>query len=469
MPTERKRLTDAVVAGLPVPMLPPGEPASRLGVYVVDVFDTEQDGLYVRLSPAGSRVFYLRYWSRTLRKARRIRLGAFPDLSVKQARAQARKHAGDVAGDVDPLTTRDAKREATVLAQREAAAALTVDGLTKLYLTHAEGRIRASTAALYRTLHRVHITEPLGALRADAVTVADVAALHRRMIDTKTAANQVRRLLSTLYRYAEKQHLIPRGTNPAADVAPYPEEAAERYLRDDELAAALRALDRAERDGIPPAPVRQRSHERRNKGRRIGDAAKAKHRPKSADRPVRANPTAVAALRLLILTGARKQEVLRLRWREIDLAQGLLQLDDTKTGASVRPLSPEAIAVLKAQPRIVGSPWVFPSVRDPRKPLSDVARLWAAVCHAAGLEHVRVHDIRHTAASLMLQAGATLPEVGKAIGHASARATERYAKMDDRGAKSAATKLGAIVTAAAAQSAPMATPITRPRKARHVG
>jgi integrase len=469
MPTEHKRLTDAVVAALPLPILPAGEPASRLGVYVVDVFDTEQDGLYVRLSPAGSRVFYLRYWSRTLRKARRIRLGAFPDLSVKQARALARKHAGEVASDSDPLTTRDAKREAVLQAQRDAAAALTIDGLMAMYLAHAAGRIRPSTAGLYRTLHRVHITEPLGALRVDAVTVSDVAALHRRMIETKTAANQVRRLLSTLYRFAEKQHLVPRGTNPAADVEPYPERDAERYLRAEELAAVLRALDRAERDGLPPAPVRQQLHDARNARRRTGGATKAKHRPKSAGAPEPANPTAVAALRLLILTGARKQEVLRLRWREVDLVQGLLQLDDTKTGASVRPLSPEAIAVLTAQPRVVGSPWVFPSPRDARKPLSDITPLWYAVCHAAGLSGVRVHDLRHTAASLMLQAGATLPEVGRAIGHSSARATERYAKMDDRGAKSAATKLGAVVAAAAAQGSATVTPIAKKSKVRRMG
>jgi hypothetical protein len=167
----------------------------------------------------------------------------------------------------------------------------------------------------------------------------------------------------------------------------------------------------------------------------------------------------------------RRNEVLGLRWSEVDRERGLLELGQTKTGRSVRPLSPEALAVLTGCPRVVGSPYVFPSPRDPRRPLAGLARLWDAVRHAAGLAGadgapVRLHDLRHTAASMMLQGGASLAEVGRALGHASSAATARYAFISDAGAQRAAAVLGAAVTAAAADlgagpAAPRALPVKR--------
>jgi integrase len=179
--------------------------------------------------------------------------------------------------------------------------------------------------------------------------------------------------------------------------------------------------------------------------------ATAKHRPRvGVETPLPANPVAVAALRFALLTGMRKREVLGLRWAEVDRGAGLLRLDATKTGRSVRPLSAAARGVLDSLPRIVGAPFVFPSPRDPMRPMTNVERLWDAVRHSAGLDGTRLHDLRHTAASTMLQAGATLAEVGRALGHTSSRTTERYAHISDDGAQRAADLLGAAVARAAA-------------------
>ena len=164
----------------------------------------------------------------------------------------------------------------------------------------------------------------------------------------------------------------------------------------------------------------------------------------------------------------REQEALTLRWDEVDTTRKLATLEDSKTGRSIRPLSPEALSVLTSLPRIVGSPYCFPSAKDERKPIRDLTKLWDAVREAARLEGVRLHDLRHTAASYMLQGGASLAEVQRTIGHKSARATARYAQIADSGAQSAASKLGAIVAALAAEpdSATDIAPITRKRDRR---
>ena len=146
----------------------------------------------------------------------------------------------------------------------------------------------------------------------------------------------------------------------------------------------------------PRSTTRLVKHWRRGPPRSRAPAPQKKpqNRPKGADTPKPATPLAVAAIRLLVLTGCREGEILSLRWDAVDLERGFLRLADTKTGKNVRPLGAAAAEVLGRLPRLQGSPFVFPGARRSVH-LKDLKRLWYAVRHAAGLEELRIHALRH--------------------------------------------------------------------------
>ncbi len=146
-------------------------------------------------------------------------------------------------------------------------------------------------------------------------------------------------------------------------------------------------------------------------------------------------------IRLLLMTGCRKSEVLNLRWREVD--GDTLQLEDSKTGPRQVLLSPEARAVIERQPRS-GSPWVFPSPNDPARARTDLG-LWKKVRKLAGIEDVRLHDLRHTFASQAAMQGIPLPVVARLLGHAQVQMTLRYAHVSDRDVEAAAERIGGVM------------------------
>jgi integrase len=451
-PTEPHALTAASVAALPIT----GRPYT--------VRDTSLGGFAVDVGGRGTKTFTLDYRVKGDRKARRVTLGRFPDVTPDHAREAARQvkakaTAPDAPVDVQAVNKANAEKRAAAAAVAREARTRTVNALADRFMTHAALRLKPSTLALYRWLLDRHIRPAVGARVAAEVTTAHLTDFHATLAETPTTANQCIRLLSTIFRFAERAGERPKGSNPATDVVRFTESLTERYLQPHELSALLRALDTAERDGLPAAPWRQRPVTA--KTMKHAPPPKPEKRNVARGTVLPANPIAVAALRLLVLTGARKAEVLSLRWADVDLSRHVLTLSDTKTGRSVRPISAAAAAVLASVPRIIGSPFVFPGASG-TAPVRDVSRLWDAVRHAAGLD-VRLHDLRHTAASLMLQRGATLAEVGRAIGHASPRTTQRYAAIADAGAQRAADLLGDAVSAAASAPVASVTPLSARR------
>ena len=149
----------------------------------------------------------------------------------------------------------------------------------------------------------------------------------------------------------------------------------------------------------------------------------------------------VDIIRLLLLTGCRKSEVLKLRWREVD--GDTLELEDSKTGPRQVLLSPEARAIIERQPRS-GSPWVFPSPMNPARTRFDLS-LWKKVRKLAGIEDVRLHDLRHTFASQAAMQGIPLPVVARLLGHAQVQMTLRYAHVSDRDVEAAAERIGGVM------------------------
>jgi integrase len=170
----------------------------------------------------------------------------------------------------------------------------------------------------------------------------------------------------------------------------------------------------------------------------------AKHTPKT--KPfTKIDPTAAAALRLLLFTGCRLREILHLRWEQVDFERGCLFLPDSKSGRKTVIFNAPALAVLNAMDRV--GPYVVPG-DDPEQPRHDLKRPWDAVTKRAGLTGVRLHDLRHTYASFGAGGGLGLPIIGRLLGHAHAATTARYAHLDNDPLRRASEAIAGRIAAA---------------------
>ncbi len=285
-----------------------------------------------------------------------------------------------------------------------------VSDLAARYLEeHVAVRCKPKTAKTARTVVDRHIVPALGGLPAAAVKRARVTDLHHGLRETPAMANMVVHTLSHMYTLAEGWGMVPEGTNPCRSVAKYPARRRERFLTDAEFERLGRVLDEAEVRGG-------------------------------------ASPSAVAAIRLLTLTGCRKNEILTLRWEDVDLDAGELRLADTKTGPRAVPLSATAAALLAGLPRRPGDPWVIPG-RLRGTHLRDVDGAWRTVRARAGLGDVRLHDLRHSYASRALALGESLPMIGRLLGHARMETTARYAHLARDSVRDAATRVAESIAA----------------------
>jgi integrase len=383
------------------------------------LWDTEAKGFGLRVKPSGARSFVLSYYAPGLYQTRRrLTIGTFGPLTVDEARKKALELLARIADGEDPAMM--------AADDRRAIRDETVAALFPLYLQDGIDLRRPGTLANYEILGRLHILPALGHLPVARVTSKDVTDLHRSMRATPTNANRVAQLLKAFFYWLERREIF-RGGNPATRTERYPEKVRERFLTVQETARLGEALGTAETKGLEPAP----QHRKPTSGKRARNAGMfdAKSRP--------ANPSAVSALRLLILTGWREKEALTLRWDAVNFETSTATLEDTKAGRSVRSLSATALELIAAQPRLDGSAFVFPG-KIAGRPLQEIQRLWYAVRHAAGLDDVRLHDLRHSVASTAAAQGHSLFLIGKLLGHKDLRSTARYAHLADDARKAMA-------------------------------
>ena len=242
-----------------------------------------------------------------------------------------------------------------------------------------------------------------GHLEVEEVGREHVSDLHYQLRDIPYQANRVLEIQSKIFNLAELWGLRREGSNPCRFVRKYKEQKRERFLSEEEFRRLGVVLSEMEREGT-------------------------------------VSTYAAAAIRLLMLTGCRRNEIVELRWEDVDLEAGELRLADGKTGARLVPLSAPAVTVLSGLPRVEDSPWVIPGGK-PGRHLADLQPPWERVRERAGLEEVRTHDLRHSFASRALALGESLPMIGKLLGHTQVQTTARYAHLARDSVKASASRI----------------------------
>jgi len=343
------------------------------------IWDSDAHGFGAKITPQGARVYLLQY--RFAGRLRRYTIGRHGSpWTAEAARTEAIRLLRQVADGIDPATVKAAERRDPSFAE-----------FAERYLTeHAVLHKKPRSTAYDRDLLRLHILPAIGRRQLAAIVCENIARLHRSMASMPITANRALALIAAMFGHAARWGLVAEGTNPCRKVKKYPEKSRERFLSEVELARLGAALAEAEAGYSPPA--------------------------------------AIATIRLLLFTGARKSEILGLRWEYVNFERAMLRLPDSKTGAKSIYLSEPALEVLAGLPRDPTNPYVLHGKKH-GAPLVNVEKTWHRVRAAAGLDAVRLHDLRHSFAAVGAGAGLGLPIIGALLGHTQASTTERYAHL----------------------------------------
>lgn len=382
------------------------------------LWDGDLKGFGIKIAKGGRKSYVCKYRVGNGRMAptRRITIGAHGSpWTVDQARAEARKLLGRAANGEDPAKEKQEEKKQITVAQ-----------LCDLYLENGVGTKKASTISTDCGRIERHIKPLLGRKKVCDVTRADVkrflqdVASGKTSMDKKTGlrgraivkggkgtATRTVGLLGGIFSYAFDCGLIE--INPVHGVKRFADKKGQRYLSQQELVALGQALADGEERGL--------------------------------------NPHALAILKMLVFTGARKGEIETLRWDAVDFDGGYLRLADSKTGQKAFPLNAGALEILSKITRLDGSPYVFPAHRS-EEHYEGTPKVWRIIRSAAGLDDVRMHDLRHSFASIAVSGGASLPIIGALLGHTDSATTQRYAHLQDDPLKAASEAVGGKIAAA---------------------
>jgi integrase len=378
------RLTDRVVRGLPAP--PQGNRVS---------YDGALGGFGIRTTAAGSKSFVLNYRRRSDGVERRYTIGSWPAWSVASAREEAARLKRLIDSGGDPVGEHQAARTAP-----------TVADLSARFLEEHVSKLRPHTRRDYESMLRNDILPALARMKVSAVEFEHIERLHAKITKRGAAvrANRMLQVASRMFTLAVKWKLRP--DNPAKGIERNREHLRKRYLKPDELTQLTKAL--------------------------------------AED----SNQQAADVFRLLLLTGARKNEVLSATWEQFDFAAGVWVKPHTMTKQKAEhhiPLSAPARQLLsRLREHSDGSPWVFPGRHG--RPREDLKYSWERICKAARIAGLRVHDLRHSHASYLVSAGFSLPVIARLLGHRHVETSARYAHLLDDPLREATERVGAIIS-----------------------
>jgi len=352
------------------------------------VFDTKVPMMNVRVSKKGVKTFYFCYRDQT-RRQKWYRIGRADSITVEQARIIARRVQAEVDQGADPLAERHSSRTEPLMSD-----------LWDAYLTqHAMPMKKPSSVREDERLWRLHIAPAFANEPVRSLSLAAIRKLHADMRSTPGAANRMRALLSKMFSFAIDNEW--RASNPCSGVKRYPENRKERFLS--QLEAS-----------------------------RLWDVLENDH-----------DQCAATIIMLLLLTGARRGEVLSMEWSDLNLLhaapswtlrRGEQKGERGRRSDFVRPLGVEAVHILNRwrHRQVVPSlQWVFPSDRKADAHRSELKFAWNRIRNAANIEDVRIHDLRHSYASFAINAGEPLESIGATLGHKDLRTTQRYAHLID--------------------------------------
>jgi integrase len=400
----------------------------KQGRYIL--WDTELKGFALRVAESVTKTYILRYRPRGTGRAgprRFMVLGRHGVLTPDEARARAKSILGAVAAGQVPAKERSRANSAMKITQ-----------LVDVFISeHAKPKRKARTAADYAAILHNHLVPRFGKRAADQLTPSDISQLHLSLRGTPYQANRVVAVVASMYAFAIRQDIVQRGSNPAQGIERFREFARERYLGIEELNRLGETLRLAETEGLP--------------WQFETTTLESKHLPREENRRTIFAREVVLAFRLLMFTGARLREILTLQWTNVDFERGLINLSDSKTGKKTIVMSAATAALLKDSVR--RGTFVVPGL-DPDRSRSDLQKPWRAVQRHARLEGVRIHDLRHTFASIGAGASLGLPIVGKLLGHSQPATTARFAHLDADPLRRASNVIGAHLQAALAGSHP---------------
>lgn len=344
----------------------------------VILWDSEASGFFCKITPAGKRSYFL-YYRTNDRRQRRPKIGDHGIITCEQARGMAQRWLLEVSQGNDPSGDKQELRNAPTLKE-----------LAEQYMQEYAPRKKASSQKEDQRLWEQHILPTLGNLKVSSLERSDIAKLHHALSGLPITANRALSLLSKALNLAELWGYRPNHSNPCLHIKKYAENKRERFLSQDEINKLMQVLDEEEK-GLQ-------------------------------------NPWVIYAIRLLLITGCRLNEILTLKWGEVDFDNQCLRLSDSKTGKKLVYLSTSALDLLKSVPRTDGNPYVICGAKD-KAHLINLQKPWRRIRAKVGLQDVRLHDLRHTFASIAASKGLSLPIIGALLGHKQTQTTARYAHL----------------------------------------
>lgn len=357
-----------------------------------DLRDTVIPGFLVKVTPAGRKVFMIAYVAHNGQR-RRPAIGRYGEITVEQARGIAQDWLAKVRSGVDPRAERTAMRQAPAVKE-----------LFDRFMTdYSESRNKPSTVVSNRLRGKRHVLPVLGHMKVPVVTRADIANLMKKMSKSPVNANRVLAVVRKMFNMAEVWGMRSDGSNPCRHIPKYPERGKTRLTTDAEMRKLFEYLDRAEVEGLE-------------------------------------HPFILLAIRLQFEFAARMSEIIELEWAWVDFDNRRVVWPDSKTGGMSKPMSAEAPRLFERMPLLEDSPFVCPSVFDPKTPMSSHTYYqdWRRILKRAGVPHIGTHGIRHRSATDIANSGVPVKIAMALTAHKTVTMFMRYVHIEDDPVRAAA-------------------------------